>query len=72
MKLDAMLPVVRKQLLLKAHAHRADDICTAIRITKEFDLKLTLEHVTEGQFILPPAAGGQRTAGRWAESARQQ
>ena len=53
MKLDAMLPVVRKQLPLKAHAHRADDICTAIRIAKEFDLKLTLEHVTEGQFILP-------------------
>ena len=53
MKLNAMLPVVRKQLPLKAHAHRADDICTAIRIAKEFDLKLTLEHVTEGQFIIP-------------------
>ena len=52
MKLNAMLPVIRKQLPLKAHAHRADDICTAIRIAREFDLKLTLEHVTEGQLIL--------------------
>lgn len=51
MKLDAMLPVVRKEIPLKAHAHRADDIFTSIRIAKEFDLKLTLEHCTEGHLI---------------------
>ncbi len=50
-KLEAMLPVMRKEIPLKAHAHRADDICTAIRIAKEFDLLLTLDHCTEGALI---------------------
>ncbi len=51
-KLDAMLPVIHKEIPLKAHAHRADDIFTAIRIAKEFGLKITLEHVTEGHLIV--------------------
>ena len=51
-KLESMLPVVHKEIPLKAHAHRADDIFTAIRIAKEFDLKLTLEHFTEGHLIV--------------------
>ena len=37
---------------LKAHAHQANDILTAIRIAKEFHLRLTLEHVTEGELII--------------------
>lgn len=36
---------------LKAHAHRADDIFTAIRIANEFGLELTLDHCTEGHLI---------------------
>lgn len=36
---------------LKAHAHRVDDIFTAIRIAKEFGLKLTLDHCTEGHLV---------------------
>lgn len=32
--------------------HRADDILTAIRIAKEFDLKLTLDHCTEGHLVV--------------------
>ncbi len=51
-KLEAMLPVIHKEIPLKAHAHRADDIFTAIRIAKEFGLKLTLEHVTDGHLIV--------------------
>jgi imidazolonepropionase-like amidohydrolase len=51
MKLEALLPVLNREIPLKAHAHRADDIFTAIRIAKEFDLKLTLEHCTEGHLI---------------------
>ena len=51
-KLDAMLPVIRREIPLKAHAHRTDDIFTAIRIAKEFNLKITLEHVTEGHLIV--------------------
>lgn len=52
MKAEAMIPVLKKEIPLKAHAHRADDICTAIRIAKEFDVALTLEHCTEGHLIV--------------------
>lgn len=51
-KLEAMLPVIRRELPLKIHAHRADDILTAIRIAKEFNLKITLDHFTEGYLII--------------------
>ncbi|MCH4885946.1 amidohydrolase [Acidaminobacter sp. JC074] len=51
-KLEALLPVLKKEIPLKAHAHRADDIFTAIRIAKEFDLKLTLDHCSEGHMIV--------------------
>ena len=50
-KLEAMLPVMRGEIPLKAHAHRADDIFTSIRIAKEFGVKLTLDHCTEGALI---------------------
>ena len=52
MQQEALLPVIRKEIPLKAHAHRADDILTAIRIAKEFDLDITLDHVTEGHLIV--------------------
>lgn len=52
LKLDALLPVMRKEIPLKAHAHRADDIFTALRIAKEFDLEITLDHCTEGHLIV--------------------
>ena len=51
MKLEALIPVLKGEIPLKAHAHRADDICTAIRIAKEFGVKMTLEHCTEGHLI---------------------
>ena len=52
MKLEALLPVMRKEIPLKAHAHAAEDLFTALRIAREFDLKITLEHVTEGHLIV--------------------
>ncbi|OPL09134.1 MAG: amidohydrolase [delta proteobacterium ML8_F1] len=51
MKLEALIPVINGEIPLKAHAHRADDLFTAIRIAREFDIKVTLEHVTEGHLI---------------------
>lgn len=51
MKMEALIPVLKGEMPLKAHAHRADDICTAIRIAKEFGVKMTLEHCTEGHLI---------------------
>ena len=52
-KLEAMIPVVKRELPLKCHAHRADDILTAIRIAKEENIKITLDHVTDARSILP-------------------
>ncbi len=50
-RLECWLPVLRREIPLKAHAHRADDILTAIRIAKEFHLDMTLDHCTEGHLI---------------------
>ena len=51
-KLEAMLPVLRGQIPLKCHVHRCDDILTAIRIAKEFQVKLTIDHCTDGVEII--------------------
>ncbi|MEG2017727.1 MAG: amidohydrolase [Clostridium sp.] len=51
LEMEALLPVINREIPLKAHVHRADDICTVIRIAKEFNLKLTLDHCTEGFLI---------------------
>ena len=51
MKMEALIPVLKKEIPLKAHAHRADDIFTALRIAKEFDVDITLDHCTEGHLI---------------------
>lgn len=49
--MEPWLPVLRKEIPLKAHAHRADDILTAIRIAKEYDVDMTLDHGTESHFV---------------------
>jgi len=43
--------VLRREIPLRVHAHRADDILTAIRIAEEFDIEISLEHATEGHKI---------------------
>lgn len=50
-KMESLLKVLNKEIPLKAHAHRADDIFTALRIAREFNLNITLEHCTEGHLI---------------------
>lgn len=68
--LEAWLPVLRREIPMKAHAHRADDILTAIRIAKEFEVDITIDHGTEGHLIadeiaasgFPVIAGTQLTA----------
>lgn len=49
--LECWLPVLKREIPLKAHVHRVDDIFTAIRIAKEFHLKMTLDHCSEGHLI---------------------
>jgi imidazolonepropionase-like amidohydrolase len=51
LKLDALGKVLRREMRARVHAHRADDMLTAIRIAEEFKLDLTLEHATEGYKI---------------------
>jgi imidazolonepropionase-like amidohydrolase len=50
-KLESLVPVLKRELIVKMHAHRADDILTALRIAKEFDLDVTIDHCTEGYLI---------------------
>ena len=47
-RLDALVPVVRGEMRVRMHAHRADDILTAIRIAEEYGLDYVVEHCTEG------------------------
>ncbi len=56
MKLEALIPVIKGEIPLKAHAHAAEDIFTALRIAREFGVKITLEHVTEGHLIVEELA----------------
>lgn len=57
MKMEALIPVLKGEIPLKAHAHQANDILTAIRIAKEFGVKMTLEHCTEGHLIVDELVG---------------
>jgi len=50
-KLEALVPVLKGEIPLRAHAHRADDIATAVRIAEEFGVKMSWEHATEGHRI---------------------
>lgn len=52
LRYEAYRPVFEKKIPLKAHVHRADDILSAIRIAKEFDLDMTLDHCSEGHLIV--------------------
>ncbi len=48
---ECWIPVLRREIPLKAHVHRVDDIFTAIRIAREFGLNMTLDHCSEGHLI---------------------
>jgi len=50
-RLQALVPVVRGEMRCRIHAHRADDIMTAVRFAEEFNLDYTIEHCTEGYMI---------------------
>ena len=51
MKMEVLVKVLDRELPVKAHAHRADDILTAIRVAREFNIDLTIEHCTEGYLL---------------------
>jgi imidazolonepropionase-like amidohydrolase len=70
LRMDSLVQVLRGEVPLRAHAHAADDIMTAIRLAEEFNLRLTLEHATSGHKIaeeiaargIPAAIGPSITA----------
>ena len=55
-KSEALIPVLNGEIPLKSHVHQVNDIFTALRIVREFDVKITLEHVTEGHLIVEELA----------------
>lgn len=50
-KLEALLPLIEKKIPARCHAHQADDILTAKRIAKEFNIDIVFDHCTEGHLI---------------------
>ena len=51
LKLESLIPLLKGDISAHFHAHRADDIFTAIRIAKEFNLRYAIIHGTEGHLI---------------------
>ncbi|MFI3231182.1 MAG: amidohydrolase [bacterium] len=51
-RLESLIPVLKREIPAHIHCHKADDIYTAIRIAKEFDLDLVIVHGTEGHLIV--------------------
>ncbi len=49
--LESIAKVLRGEIPMRIHAHRADDIVTAVRIAKEFNIRISIEHCTEGHLI---------------------
>ena len=56
---QAIMKVIAKNLPLKIHVHRADDIITAIRIAKEFNIDITLDHCTQGYKVIDEIKGAR-------------
>ncbi|MBD3190021.1 MAG: amidohydrolase family protein, partial [Candidatus Heimdallarchaeota archaeon] len=52
LKYEAMVPVFEKKIPLRAHAHQANDIVSAVRLAKEFDVNICIEHCSEGHLIV--------------------
>lgn len=62
---EILADVLDGKIPARCHAHRADDILTAVRISQEFGFRLTIEHCTEGHFVADElaAAGVMCTLG---------
>ncbi len=62
---EILADVLEGKLPARCHAHRADDILTALRISREFGFRLTIEHCTEGHYVADElaAAGVMCTLG---------
>jgi imidazolonepropionase-like amidohydrolase len=59
LRMESLIAVIKKTIPFRAHAHRADDIMTAIRIAKEFSVRLVIEHGTDGYKVAPELAAAK-------------
>jgi len=55
--LEPIVQVIKKEISLHAHAHRADDIMTAVRLAKEFNMPLVIIHGTDSHKLVRELAG---------------
>ena len=51
-KYESLIPLFKKEIPAHFHAHRADDIFTALRIAREFDIECVIVHATDGHLIV--------------------
>lgn len=52
LRLEPIAAVLRGEVPVRIHAHRHDDIMTAVRLCTEFGLRFTIEHCTEGHKVV--------------------
>lgn len=57
LRISPIIKTLKREIPVRIHAHRADDIISAIRFADEFDLDLRIEHCTEGHLIAEELAG---------------
>ena len=55
-EMEALIPLLKREIPAHIHAHRSDDILTALRIVKEFNLRCSIIHTTGGCAIVPQIA----------------
>lgn len=57
LRIAPLVMALKREIPVRIHAHRADDIITALRLAEEFNLDLRIEHCTEGHLIANELAG---------------
>jgi imidazolonepropionase-like amidohydrolase len=57
LRVAPLVMALKRDIPVRIHAHRADDIITALRLAEEFNLDLRIEHCTEGHLIASELAG---------------
>lgn len=57
LRISPLIMALKREIPVRIHAHRADDIITALRLAEEFNLDLRIEHCTEGHLIASELGG---------------
>ncbi|MCA1054501.1 amidohydrolase [Rossellomorea aquimaris] len=57
LRVAPLVSALKREIPVRIHAHRADDILSALRFAEEFNLDLRIEHCTEGHLIADELKG---------------